>query len=239
MNLSRSRYALAMTAGTERAAPVGIIAALIAVGLLVDQRVPGWGQYAVDFVVWAAFIGWLARCSASTRLTLIVCVVWATAGELFLSCVWGLYDYRLHALPLFVPPGHALLFVVGTEFAKRAPDAIVWVVPAVAALPVIGLAWSGHDTMGLVFFAALLPCLIFSRGRKLYAVMFVVSLGLELYGTALGNWAWRPQAPLTGWSMTNPPLAAGTLYCILDLLVVTTMSAIGRARASSADAVSS
>jgi hypothetical protein len=30
---------------------------------------------------------------------------------------------------------------------------------------------------------------------------------------------------VTGWTTLNPPLAAGTFYCMLDMLVVTTMNA--------------
>ena len=58
--------------------------------------------------------------------------------------------------------------------------------------------------------------------------MFMLSLGLEIYGTALGNWAWRHKVPMLGWTTMNPPLAAGTFYCMLDMLVVTTMAALQR-----------
>ena len=40
----------------------------------------------------------------------------ATCVELFLSLVWGLYQYRWGNVPLFVPPGHGLLYL----FALRA-----------------------------------------------------------------------------------------------------------------------
>jgi hypothetical protein len=98
-------------------------------------------------------------------------------------------------------------------------------VPLAAAPPVIALAWIGADTMGLILYTLLLLCMIFSRGRKLYAVMFMLSLGLEIYGTAIGNWYWLHEVPVTGWTTLNPPLAAGTFYCMLDMLVVTTMNA--------------
>src|SRR5688572_27978399 len=40
----------------------------------------------------------------------------ATGVELFLSLVWGPYQYRWGNVPLFVPPGHGLLYL----FALRA-----------------------------------------------------------------------------------------------------------------------
>jgi len=62
------------------------------------------------------------------------------------------------------------------------------------------------------------------RSSRLYAVMFVLSLAMEVYGTWLGNWAWADQAPWLGWTTTNPPLAAGAFYCMLDMLIVATVA---------------
>jgi hypothetical protein len=205
--------------------PAWTIVALITIGLLVDQHIPVWGQDAVSIVTWAMLLFWLARSTQDTRTSMILCVAYATAGEIFLSLGWGLYEYRLNNIPLFVPPAHALVFVLGIAITKRMPDSIIWMVPLAAAPPVIALAWIGADTMGLILYTLLLLCMIFSRGRKLYAVMFMLSLGLEIYGTAIGNWYWLHEVPVTGWTTLNPPLAAGTFYCMLDMLVVTTMNA--------------
>lgn len=167
--------------------PAWTIVALISIGLLIDQHLP-WGQDAVSVVTWAMLIYWLAHSTAETRNSMMLCVAFATAGEIFLSLGWGLYEYRLHNIPLFVPPAHALVFVLGIAISKRMPDSIIWAVPLAAAPPVIILAWIGADTMGLILYAMLLMCMVFSNGRKLYAVMFMLSLGLEIYGTAIGNW---------------------------------------------------
>lgn len=205
-------------------APAWTIVALIGVGLLVDQHVPVWGQDAVSIVTWAMLLYWLANSAPDTRTSMILCVLYATAGEIFLSLGWGLYEYRLHNIPLFVPPAHALVFVLGIAITRHMPDSVVWAVPLAAAPPVIALAWMGADTMGLILYALLVLCMVFSNGRKLYAVMFMLTLGLEIYGTAIGNWFWLHEVPVTGWTTMNPPLAAGTFYCMLDMLVVTTMN---------------
>ena len=60
------------------------------------------------------------------------------------------------------------------------------------------------------------------RAGRLYAVMFMLSLAMEIYGTWLGNWTWAEEAPWLGFTTINPPLAAGAFYCMLDLLVVAT-----------------
>ena len=53
--------------------------------------------------------------------------------------------------------------------------------------------------------------------------MFVLSLTMEIYGTWLGNWTWAIDVPWTTLTTANPPLAAGVFYCLLDLLVMSTM----------------
>ncbi len=188
----------------------------------------------VSIATWATLIYWMARSSSATRLNLAVCVVYATLGEIFLSLVWGLYDYRLGNIPLFVPPGHALLFALGVILAARLPEWIVWAVPLAAAPLVIALAWTGSDTLGPPLFALLLACMAFSRARKLYAVMFMLALAMEIYGTALGNWAWHGNVPWLGLNTLNPPLAAGAFYCVLDLLVVGTAAMLQRRRNTAA-----
>lgn len=211
-----------------------LLVALITVGLLVDQHGYPWGQPAVSLAAWTVLLYAMAKSSPGTRLNLVLCVAYATLGEIFLSLVWGLYDYRLGNIPLFVPPGHALLFALGMMLAARLPDWIIWAVPLAAAPLVIALAWIGSDTLGLPLFGLLLACMRFSRARKLYAVMFMLALAMEIYGTAIGNWVWHARVPWLDLSTLNPPLAAGAFYCVLDLLVVTTSNLLQRRLAADA-----
>ncbi len=213
-----------------------IITGVIVSGLLLDQHVDYWGQTLVNAGVWGLLLWWLRGAPAAQQLTLGVCVVYATAGEIFLSLVWGLYEYRLGNIPLFVPPGHALLFMLGTLLAARLKDWIVWFVPLASAPFVLWLAATGADTFGAVLFALLLLCMVFSSARKLYAVMFVLALAMELYGTQLGNWTWGPRVAWLDLTTVNPPIAAGAFYCVLDMLVVSTVAAIRARRAASGPA---
>jgi len=63
--------------------------------------------------------------------------------------------------------------------------------------------------------------------RRLYASTFLLSLALELGGTWLGDWTWTPEVPVLGLVTTNPPGAAGALYCALDALVAGTSLVLG------------
>ena len=46
-------------------------------------------------------------------------VAFATVGEVTGSLVWGVYTYRLHNLPLFIPPAHGLVYLSGLALARR------------------------------------------------------------------------------------------------------------------------
>jgi len=201
-----------------------LITGIIAVGLTFDQCVEFWGQTLTNVGIWTAFLYWLRGARPDDRLALAACVLYATLGEIFLSLVWGLYEYRLANVPLFVPPGHALLFMLGRILAEKARDWIVWFVPLATAPFVILLAVTGLGTLDALLFALFLLCLLSGRASRLYSVMFVLSLAMEVYGTRLGNWAWGADVPWLGLTTINPPLAAGAFYCMLDMLVVATVA---------------
>jgi hypothetical protein len=98
---------------------------------------------------------------------------------------------------------------------------------------VLFLLVTGTGTLDTLLFTLFLACLLFGGARRLYAVMFVLALAMEIYGTWLGNWTWTADVPWLGLTSINPPLAAGAFYSVLDLLVVATVS---RMQASSARA---
>ena len=201
------------------------IAGIIAGGLAFDQLVDFWGQTLTNVGIWAALLYWIRLARSEDQLALAVCVAYATAGEIFLSLVWGLYEYRLANVPLFVPPGHALLFMLGRILAQHVDEWIEWVVPLAAAPFIFMLALTGLGTLDALLFALFLLCLLSGRANRLYAVMFVLSLAMEIYGVWLGNWTWAAEAPWLGFTTINPPLAAGAFYCMLDMLVVATVAA--------------
>ncbi|MBI3939168.1 MAG: hypothetical protein HY323_19525 [Betaproteobacteria bacterium] len=213
------------------AASVIVIAGAIALGLVLDQNVEIWGQWITNFAVWLLFLGLLRRRPHTEQMGLLVCVLFATAGEILLSLVLGLYEYRLSNIPLFVPPGHALLFMLGSTMAARARDWVVWAVPLAAAPLALFLVATGADTLSGMLFAIFVLCLLFGPSKKLYATMFILALAMEIYGTRLGNWTWAARAPLLGLATLNPPLAAGAFYCVLDLMVMGVLIALRRRQA--------
>ena len=199
-----------------------LFAGVIAAGLAVDQGFQPWGQAAVDAAVWSLFVALAWSRRGPERLALLACLAYASAGELFLSEVLGLYAYREGTIPLFVPPGHVLLLLLGVG-AVRALPARAWSAVPWAMLPLVAAAaWTGLDPSAPWLFALYLVCLRFGPSPSLYSAMFVLSLAMEVYGVWLGNWTWTAERVFEGPRLHNPPLAAGAFYCVLDWLVIAT-----------------
>src|ERR1700752_3451742 len=192
----------------------GLIVAAIAGGLLMDYHWAKFGQIAASACAWLLCFGLFLRSDQRLRPALAACLVFATAGEIFLSLIWGLYQYRLANIPLFVPPGHVLLFFLGMQLAARMPRGSEWAI-ALAAAPLVGaLAWAGHDTLGPLLYGFFLVCLLISPSRRLYATMFALSLLMELYGTWIGNWVWAKEVPWLPRPTPCPPPPAGGLFLL-------------------------
>lgn len=189
----------------------------------------GWpGQCAA--IAWTTWIwGWLyVRGGKEERHALILCTLVAGMGEVVLSLVFGLYAYRFANIPLFVPPGHALLMTLGLIVSRRlvAPNGRRVFQPLLRWVPWVGLgyavyAWRGaSDQLGAALFGLFALCMVSKPERTLYTTMMVLALAMELYGTALGSWTWEGTVPQLGITSANPPFAAGAFYCVLDLLVL-------------------
>ena len=197
-----------------------LIAATLVGGLAVDVRTDIIGQTVMGIAVWALLLFLLHRMAHEVRCVLMTCLVIATIGEVLLSLVWGLYTYRLGNVPLFVPPGHVLLLLLGLRFAEHLPESIARAVLGCAGVYSIVVAVAGIDTLGIALFAIFaVASYVMPTQRRLYASTFVLSLALELYGTSLGNWTWAAEIARLDLVTTNPPGAAGAFYCALDALV--------------------
>ena len=159
-----------------------------------------------------------------TQIQVATLVVLATLLEYSASPLLGLYTYRLHNVPAFVPPGPwPRVPRGGARRARRPPSRAARSLPllvlAVAtAWAVGGLLLPVHpDTLGFVLFlsfAALHPARPLRRASTPPA--FVLTAALELYGTRLGTWAWAPHDPTGLLSAANPPSGIPGGYCWLD-----------------------
>jgi hypothetical protein len=195
--------------------------AILALGLWADIHVDLPGQLAIGALVWVLFLALIAPLPAQDRRFYLACVAIATAGELFLSLVWGLYTYRLGNVPMFVPPGHALMLMLGVSLTQRMPETAARAILGGAGVYTVLAALYGLDTLAVPLYLMLaVSVLSLPAHTRLFASSFVLTLTLELYGTALGNWYWDREVPWVGLVTTNPPAIAGAFYCTLHALTI-------------------
>ncbi len=220
-----------MRSATIAAAPVVPLAlGTLALGIPLDATGLAWAQPLVSAWAWAALAWIVAGASRRHRVELVACVGLATAGELFLKDVWGLYEYRLGNLPLFIPAGHALVFAAASRMSAAAPR---WLPAAVVAAAVMAVGYGaarGYDTFGPIWGLAFVGFVWHSANPRLCATLFLFALVIEVYGTALGGWRYYTVEPWFGLTTTNPPVWIGAVYCTLETLV--RVAAGGTARAA-------
>src|SRR5882762_4273704 len=163
---------------------VVLIVLTLAGGLAADVWTDIAGQALVSVAVWAVMLYLLDRVEPALRCGLLACLMIATAGEIFLSLGWGLYAYRLGNIPLFVPPGHVLLLLLGLSLARGMSEAAANGIIVYAGLYSLAAAAAGVDTLGAALFLVYAAASVaMPAQRRLYASTFVLSLALELYGT--------------------------------------------------------
>jgi hypothetical protein len=167
----------------------------------------------------------LRRETTLVRAQAMVVVVLATIVEYTFSPLLEAYVYRIGTVPLFVPPGHGLVYLAATAIGRCAAMRAVSR-PAVVSTVALGGAWAlagllgapRPDVLGAFWFGCLVGFLVWGRNRLLYVGAFVVVSYLELLGTRLGTWTWAAHDPVLGVvSQGNPPSGAVGGYGWFDL----------------------
>ena len=201
------------------------IAAYLAVMLAVDTQVDLRGQLVLGALTWIALVAAARPLPAERRAQVAVVICAATVAEVTGSILWGVYSYRLHNLPTFVPPAHGLVFMAGLSLSdalRRHARALVLVAAAVASTwGLLGLTVLPRtDAAGALGVPLLLAFLWRSRARAAYAGVFVVVAALELYGTAIGTWRWAEELPGLGIPDGNPPSGVASGYVWFDVMAL-------------------
>jgi hypothetical protein len=211
------------------------VPALVTVVLAIDRGVGLGGQLllgVIAFVLLALACSWVDR---RTRVQVAVLVVVATCGEVLASLVWGLYTYRLDNIPLFVPPGHGLVYLGGLAivrvFVGRERVLVGTALGAVLAWGVAGLTVLPRLDVGGAICAAGFAYVLLTRSRAtVYAGVFLVVAFLEIYGTAVGTWVWAERVPTLGVPNGNPPSGAAIGYVVLEATAIRVAVGVSRVR---------
>jgi hypothetical protein len=197
--------------------------AYLAALLAVDTQAGRNGQVALGLVTCVVLVAALVPLAPLARAQALGVVAFATVGEVTGSLVWGVYHYRLHNLPLFIPPAHGIVYLSGLALVGvmrrrllvgvAAAGAAAWGLAGVTVLPRLDVA----GALGV-------PLLCFflwrSRARAAYAGVFLVVGALELYGTSIGTWRWAVAVPGLGVPDGNPPSGVASGYVFFDVMAL-------------------
>ena len=202
---------------------VAASAIFMAAVLLIDA--PGLAMQSALGIATAAFVWFFARESPIDGRQIVCAVVVATIGEVVLSLGWGLYSYRNALIPLYVPPGHGLFYLLAAETAvqsriRERERVITRGVMIVGSLIAVASVVVFRDAWGFLWWVGALALMARSKSRLLLSACFVYTILLEWAGTAIGNWRWEAIVPGLGLRSANPPAGVGILYILLDLIVV-------------------
>lgn len=183
---------------------------------LTEQRLLGAGTWLLLLLALRGE-GW------ATRLQVTVVVLYASVIEYVFAGWLGVYVYRLHNVPSFVPPGHGLVYLAALAIGRSALAHRYRHLVIGATIAVCGgwVAWGltlspRQDLLGALWFGCLLVFLRRGRTPLVYCGAFAVTSYLELVGTGLGTWAWQPHDPTGLISIGNPPSGIAGGYCFFD-----------------------
>src|SRR5690348_6193309 len=99
---------------------VGIVVVWIALGAGLDSSAGIWRQRLVGLLTWSLLLAILSRQPRTVRAQVAVVIMIATCVEYTASPLLGLYTYRLHNVPTYVPPGHGLVYLAALNIRRSA-----------------------------------------------------------------------------------------------------------------------
>lgn len=183
-----------------------------------------WLQRGLGVLTWVVLLLALSRVTATVRAQTVVVVAFATLVEFVFSPTLGVYTYRFHNVPAYVPPGHGLVYLSalalgGSPFVRRHLKACV------IAVVVVGGGWASYgvllagrpDVLGAFWFCCLVAFVLWGPSTTVYVGAFAAVSYLELLGTGLGTWVWSTHDPTGAIAIGNPPSGAAGGYGWFDL----------------------
>lgn len=185
-------------------------------------------QNALGVIAWIFLIGLLIGEKIEIRIQVVIAVAFATAGEHFASIYMGGYTYRLENVPLYVPPGHGMVYLTAVAlarsglFLKYARNIAIFVVVVCGLWSIWGISGipDHGDQVGAILYCVFLIYLFKGRSPLVYLGAFFITTWLELIGTAAGTWKWATLEPIFNLSQGNPPSGVAAWYCLVDAVAI-------------------
>ncbi|HMV13673.1 MAG TPA: hypothetical protein PKD88_12300 [Nitrosomonas sp.] len=200
----------------------------VAVSLVIDAHANLLIQNILGVIAWVFLVGLLVGENREIRVQVVIAVAFATAGEHFASIYMGGYTYRFENVPLYVPPGHGMVYLTAVAlarsgfFLKYARKIALFVVVTCGIWSLWGISGIPEhgDQVGAILYCVFLIYLFKGRSPMVYLAAFFITTWLEIIGTAAGTWKWATLEPIFQLSQGNPPSGVSAWYCLVDAVAI-------------------
>lgn len=200
----------------------------VAVSLVIDGSASYETQDMMGVIAWIFLFGLLVGENKEVRMQVVIAVAFATAGEHFASIYMGGYTYRFGNVPLYVPPGHGMVYLTAVALSRSrfflmyAKELAIFVIVSGGLWSLWGISGIPEqgDQVGAFLFCIFVICLFKGRSPMVYLGAFFICTWLEIIGTAAGTWKWTPIEPVFNWTQGNPPSGVAAWYCLVDAVAI-------------------
>lgn len=157
---------------------------------------------------------------AKVLMSIMIPLSWL--GEYIFCVLLDMYDYRGAIIPLYIPIGHAGVFVIGSLLAQRGfaykhPQKfrlfsiILLILSYGYAILFLG------DNLSLLLGILYIGILMRRKFSTLYLIMALIVIYLELIGTYLNVWTWSKKQGV--FTTINPPIGVAFFYVGGDIVL--------------------
>lgn len=222
----------ASTTNNSRVITILFVLIMIPAGLYLDSLsvslIFPWGQTLANVVMITTYLVIYKGAPRKLKKIMFYGLFIALAGEALFSLVFGMYEYRLENIPVYVPPGHAIIYACVYYFVRE-PIVIrnqALIEKSLMAFAIIyGVFWLFYDNdlYGFICLLGLFAIYRYNRASGLFLlVMYTVVAYLEQVGTIYGCWYW-PTIAFDSWAWLpsgNPPSAISIFYFAFDVVCI-------------------
>jgi hypothetical protein len=171
------------------------------------------------------FVFLILKGTKRAKELMLYALIIGTVGEYLFSLGFEMYTYRLKNVPIYVPPGHAIIYIVTYYFTRKAPiqqskDKIEFLFKVFIVIYSCVFLLLGKDVFGFVL-SILIIWLLRNKPKErlFYFTMYIVVAFLEIIGTRYACWKWPSTAfdCIPFLKSANPPSGISFFYFGLDL----------------------
>ncbi len=183
------------------------------------------GQDLANFMMIFFYLWFLLIAPRKLYWLLLLMTICSFFAEIIGSQILGLYQYRLHNIPMYIPLGHALMYATMYYFGRNPwvwqyHKAIEKCLGKFAFVTAFMSLFILNDVAGFLCYILFLRILHHHKKPLFYLSMFALVYYIELLGTVFSTWSWycvignHPHFPPIAYT----PSGMAGIYILIDLI---------------------